>query len=229
MIRLAIIVIFVSLTASSVLAGTWRDDFENGNASDASWEWFDLWELEDGEYSLNYFNVPQDIIWCTLMGDAIWKDYTVRCKMRYISEPSGLAGIMFRHTDNARYGFGINADDNTAGGWKALDPVVTRLLNDPLRFTLSKDIWYELKVIAEGDHCEFYIDEKLASEFKDNSIPSGKVGFYVRNVHAHFDDFIVSGDDVKDGGNWDPAKHQGEKAVEPKNKLATAWGKIKSD
>ena len=53
--------------------------------------------------------------------------------------------------------------------------------------------------------------------------------FTIRNIHVHFDDFIISGDDVEDGGSWDPAKHPGEKAVEPKSKLATAWGKIKSD
>ena len=230
MIRMAIIVIFVSLTASSVLAGTWRDDFEDRDASGASWEGFELREWEDGEYSLEYFNAPQDIIYLMRTGNAIWKDYTVRYMMRYVSEPSGWSGINFRDTSGewGRYGFNINADDNTADGWEAIAPAVTQLSNVPLSFTPSKDIWYELKVIAKGDHFEFYIDGKQAGEFDDDSIPSGKVGFYVRNAHAHFDDFIISGDDVEDGGNWDPAKHPEEKAVESKTKLATAWGEIKS-
>jgi len=75
--------------------------------------------LEDGEYSLEYFNVPQDVIFLIMTGNAIWKDYTVRCKMRYISEPSGWAGINFRDTGMfwGRYGFHINADDKTAETW----------------------------------------------------------------------------------------------------------------
>jgi len=228
-----IAVLFVCfVSTSSVLAGTWRDDFEDGNASAADWEGFDFLELEDGEYSIKFFNAAQDVIGLIRTGNATWKDYTVRCKMRYISEPSGWAGINFRDTGMPweRYGFNINADDKTADGWKAIQPpAVIKLSKVPLTFALSIDIWYQLKVIAKGDHFEFYIDGKPAGEFKDKSIPSGKVGFFVRNAHAHFDDFIVSGDDVKDGGNWDPAKHPEEKAVEPKSKLAKTWGKIKSN
>jgi hypothetical protein len=91
----------------------------------------------------------------------------------------------------------------------------------------SKDIWYQLKVIAKGDNFKLYIDEKTVGEFTDNSIPSGEVGLPVSNTHVHFDDIIITGDDVEDGGSWDPAKHPEEKAVEPKSKLATAWAKIK--
>jgi hypothetical protein len=101
--------------------------------------------------------------------------------------------------------------------------VNTQLSNIPLPFALSKDIWYELKIIVKGDNFEFYIDGEPAGEFKDNSIPSGKVGLVVKNAHVHFDDLIISGDDVKDGGSWDPAKHpeEKEKAVTSKSKLAT--------
>ena len=225
MIRLAIIVILVSLFASSVYAGTWRDDFEDGNLDD--WEGPDgCWKVENGECSGEYFNVPigSNEIW---IGDTKWKDYTIRCRMKFLAL-SGFVGISFRITglNEDRYGFQINAVypcqacNNTVWGWKVFQGAGATLSEIPLPFNLSKDIWYDLKIIVEGDSFKFYIDEKLVNEFVDKSISSGKVGFYVGNEHAHFDDLIVSGGNVNDGGNWD---------VEPKGKLATAWGKIKSN
>jgi hypothetical protein len=219
---------FVFLLAVPSLAGTWRDDFEDGNLD--GWEGLPdpCWTVEDGECSGEFFADPT--FTAIRIGDAGWKDYTVKCKMKFVGidkkPPRTGAGISFRNSgmDWARYGFLINPNSDTAVGWE----VVTVHSEIPLPFTLSKDTWYELKIIVEGEHFEFYIDGKPAGEFEDNSRPSGKVGLFVRNVHAHFDDLIISGDDVEDGGSWDAAKHPEEKAVEPKGKLATSWGKLKT-
>jgi len=235
MIRQTIIaVLFVCfVSTSSVLAGMWRDDFEDGNLD--GWEGVNqCWTIEKGECSGEKFDPNSgDIIW---MGDAGWKDCTVRCKMKFVDAraPNGRAGIVFRHIgmDNSNlYAFLINADAKTAWGAKVLQGVGVMgpgISDVPLPFALSKDIWYELKIIVEGDNFEFYIDENPAGEFKDKSIPSGKVGLCIVNAHAHFDDLIISGEGVGDGGSWDPAKHPEEKAVEPKGKLAMMWGEIKS-
>jgi len=226
MIRQTIIVVlflcFVS--TSSVLAGTWRDDFEDGNLN--GWEGLDAcWTVEDGECSGEFFNPA--------MADVIrigwWDDCTVECKMKFVGAPSGFADISVRDTGMDCYLFFIHAVANTANCLKIFQNVNTQLSNTPLPFALSNDIWYELKIIVKGDNFEFYIDGNPAGEFKDNSIPSGKVGLVVKNAHVHFDDLIISGDDVEDGGSWDPAKHPGEKAVESKGKIAMTWGKIKSN
>ena len=219
---------FVFILALPSLAGTWRDDFEDGNLD--GWEGVNhAWTVEDGECSGEFFANPK--IEMIRIGDARWKDYTVKCKMKFVGidkkPPQTGAGIFFRDSGDlgdSCYGFLINPNSDTAVGWE----VVAVLSEIPLPFTFSKDTWYELKIIVEGEHFEFYIDGKPAGEFEDNSNPSGKVGLCVKNVHAHFDDLIISGDDVEDGGSWDAAKHPEEKAVEPKGKLATSWGKLKT-
>ncbi len=217
-----LLVCFVS--TSSVLAGTWEDDFEDGLAN---WggvnEW---WTVEDGECSGKYFGGSEWIF----TGDTEWTDYTVNCKMKFTGNrtPGGYAGITFR--DQAMIGpgwyfFCIDAPSGTAKGWKNNSPVISRV---PLPFAISKDTWYELRIIAEGDHFEFYIDEKPAGKFVDDSNPSGCVGLVVKNVHAHFDDLIISGDDVEDGGSWEPDEHP-EQAVEPYDRLATTWASVRSE
>jgi hypothetical protein len=207
------------------LAGTWRDDFEDGNLD--GWEDLDpCWTVEDGECSGDFFNAPPNIIGLILIGDTGWKDYTVKCKMKFVGidkkAPQSGAGISLRDSGMAwrRYGFLIDPNIDTAVGSKAVKPAVTIPSKIPLPFTVSKNTWYELKIIVEGEHFEFYINGEPAGEFEDNSIPSGKVGLKVSNAHAHFDDLIISGDDVEDGGSW--------KAVEPKGKLAISWGKLKT-
>ncbi|MBI1926642.1 hypothetical protein HYR99_20675 [Candidatus Poribacteria bacterium] len=67
---------------------------------------------------------------------------------------------------------------------------------------------------------------------KDNTHPAGKAGFVVNNlaggtVESLFDDFVMTGPEVKDGGHWNPKAHPQQQPVEPQGKLATTWGKVK--
>jgi hypothetical protein len=82
------------------------------------------------------------------------------------------------------------------------------------------DTWYNLRVTAEGEHFKFYVDDELVLEYEDNVHPTGQVGVGVAytKTTAHFDDFVVSGDDVPNL-NY---------SVSSKGKLPTMWGKIKN-
>jgi hypothetical protein len=219
--------IIYCMVISPAFAGTWRDDFEDGDL--VGWEGVNTsWNAEDGECSGEFFNAPSGILELIVTGDAGWEDYTVMCKMKFVVI-GHFAGVSFRDNfGNSRYGFVINTQKNTAYAWKLSQGTVTTPSEIPLPFTPSKDTWYELKIIVEGTHFEFHIDGELVCEFDDNSIPSGKVGLCVRNAHAHFDDISISGDDVEDGGHWDPEAHPESKSVKPKGKLANMWGDIKN-
>ena len=45
-------------------------------------------------------------------------------------------------------------------------------------------------------------------------------------MEALFDDFVMTGPEVKDGGHWDPKAHR-QIAVDAKDKLSVTWGYIK--
>ena len=221
----ALLVWFVS--TSPALAGTWRDDFGDGLAN---WRGVNnCWTVEDGECSGKFLNAPPGNAEWIFTGDTEWTDYTVNCKMKFTGNrtPGGYAGISFRDKGmigSEFYAFIIDARSGTARSWKNS----TDISKVPLPFALSKDTWYELKIIAEGDHFEFYIDGKPTGKFVDESNPSGCVGLVVRNAHAHFDDITISGDDVEDGGSWEPDEHP-EQAVEPYDRLATTWASVRSE
>ena len=79
--------------------------------------------------------------------------------------------------------------------------------------------WYRLRVTVIGNLITCFIDEKQVSEFTDLRYPTGCVAFSTTGVVAMFDDFMVTGPEIPNGG---PGF-----AVTPRNKLATMWGSIK--
>ena len=58
---------------------------------------------------------------------------------------------------------------------------------------------------------------------------AGKAGFFAcNNCIALFDDFVMTGPEVKDGGHWNPKAHS-QIDVNTKDKLTATWGRIKSN
>ena len=71
------------------------------------------------------------------------------------------------------------------------------------------------------------VDGGLVAEAKNAAYPKGKAGFYVWKGTALFDDFVMTGPEVEDGGHWDPKAHPEPKSVQSMDKLAAKWGEIK--
>lgn len=86
---------------------------------------------------------------------------------------------------------------------------------------LSPEKWYHLRVVFEDDSVVLYgaeegekLEERVSYNFPQGK-PSGRVGLGGSNCENKFDDFIVSGPDIK------------PLSVEPEDKLSITWGKIK--
>ena len=80
-------------------------------------------------------------------------------------------------------------------------------------FKLHK--WYRLKVIAKGNRFQCFIDDKKMLDFLDDTYTAG--GIYLssgRGNRVHFDDFEVQYEAL---------------SVQPRKKLTTTWGEIKSN
>ena len=74
-----------------------------------------------------------------------------------------------------------------------------------------------MMIEVTGDTFTLHINGEKQGENQDPSYNSGQVGAWGWQTAASFDDFRVSGDEIE--GNVTP--------VEPQNKLATTWGRIK--
>ena len=80
-------------------------------------------------------------------------------------------------------------------------------------FRLHK--WYRLKVIAKGNRFQCFIDETEMLDFFDDTYKAGRI--YLSSGlgnRVHFDDFEVQYE---------------ARSVQPREKLTTTWGEIKSD
>ena len=220
---------FAFMLALPSLAGTWRNDFEDKKVFEQEkkkgiWdEDLNVFSWEDGECSGESRDV--NMVWFLVIGELTWKDYSAECKVKLVDDFGGNFGIALRRTpwQQPAYDFGLFPSQNMA---KITTPPFSTIAQE--KFEVEEDTWYKLKAVAEGKNLEFYINDELFLKGKDAQFPMGKVGIHIYNIHAHFDDLIISGDDVEDGGSWDPAKHPEEKAVEPKGKLATSWGRLKT-
>ncbi len=80
-------------------------------------------------------------------------------------------------------------------------------------FKLHK--WYRLKVIAQGNRFQYFIDDIKMLDFLDDTYTEGKIYLSsAKGSRVHFDDFEVQYD---------------ARPVQPRRKLTTTWGEIKGD
>ena len=57
----------------------------------------------------------------------------------------------------------------------------------------DKDIWYHLKVTAQGGHFSCYDDGKMEFDFDDNKIAKGKIGLWsADDSEARFDNVTIT-------------------------------------
>jgi len=71
-----------------------------------------------------------------------------------------------------------------------------------------------------GKKYSLKIDGKRVHEFTGTRFESGRGGIGLGGTEAHFDNVVITGDDIPNVG---PSGYP----VQPKAKLATSWGKLK--
>ena len=78
---------------------------------------------------------------------------------------------------------------------------------------------YTLKISTVGTITEFYIDGELIETIDKDRFTSGRIGLNASDGICLFDDFVVTGPNIPDGG---PDK--GQVPVSPKAHLTTNLG-----
>jgi hypothetical protein len=222
------IFIILLLFPTLVWAGTWRDDFEDGNLD--GWQWVNTADLvpqllpgkirvENGEVIMEAVRGATGLY----IGDVSWSDYEVEVDVK-VTKLQPLDGegvyIVARTRWPAAQGDYIFSLGTCAAGQcvRAFNPLnLQGAQSKPWNWKLGQ--WYRLKLVAQGDHFSFYVDGKLAIEYVDATYKTGKTGFGVQwqATVAHFDNFVLSGPGIPGGYLW----------VKPEGRLATLWGQLK--
>lgn len=84
---------------------------------------------------------------------------------------------------------------------------------------IEEKVWYSVKIVHSDGQYEFWWDNKLIKEYRDDTWLTGGIGFYARACDVLLDDIQIIGENVPD---LQP------RAVElGAKKIATTWGRLK--
>ena len=207
---------FLILVASFAYAGEQSWSFD---ADAEDWEVANgAWSVEDGTYKLAKGGRAEH----SLVGDAGWEDYTVEAKVRL--DDGNWAGVVFRaQSEMEYYVYYLNVPNNKTELWRHKQSAwdsrdkIGELAGKNI--TVANDEWFDMRVVVEGTSMKLWINGEEQGELKDETgadYPAGQAGVWAWETAASFDDVTVSGDAVV---SLTP--------VEPQDKLATMWGRLK--
>jgi len=229
------VVSFISISALPLaFAGTWSDGFQDAKLKD--WQLIfqfgpTTFKAEDGELSMEVHS--ESISFLAIIDSNWWENYILTVKVKIIDmfgafvdggvrQDAGLNGYYFFVADRWTQVYpGVPPEGKGAFAFPWINDIVQ--MGKVIVFTPELDHWYILKATTKGEHTELYIDNKLIGAFDYAELKSGSVGLVVSNAHVHFDDFVVIGQDIPDGGPGGVSISVGEKG-----KITTLWGEIKS-
>ncbi len=212
-----------------------EDNFDNVNQSKKKWAplWGD-WEFKDKEYhqlsnDTNCMSIVTDDYW-----DEEWNDYTYEVSGNKIGGAEGFL-IMFRcqgtmggrgknlaahpprmqNQPMLQYWWNLGGWNNSISRMEVWDKGVHRLEAES-NHIIDTDKWYSIKIVNTPTSYTLFIDdEKVETVDDDTRDGVGRIGVAVWGTAAKYNDVLVYGPD-------------GPLPVNPKGKVATAWGLLKA-
>ena len=218
------------LLVTSAQAGTYINNFDDGNLD--SWIIFDFrggvseWKIEDGVLVCRR---QKDATSSLLYGEESWGAYSIECDAKMVEILANAEAfhsialdLRVSDIDNA-----ASISDIWCAVLKYEGAFIWAWLNGNSgaksvvkAFDLQLDRWYHLKATTNGNNFEFYIDGEFVASLSESQHPTGRVGLAVTGSVAHFDNLVITGDDVPDNSNLS--------AISASGKLATIWGQLRS-
>ena len=227
------LIIFGAILVSQFAwAGEQSWDFEDPKQAN-EWEVINgTWEIQEGIYKETTAAVRAAHAY---VGDENWEDYTLEAKVRV--DESNYAGLVFRAIGEFEYyvfyvDFSPGEPERLCffkhilgeNPWSRQSPLIIegvpldRNKIDISGENLPRGEWLTMKVVVEGNRFTCFLNDKkigVGSDDLGNEYKKGKVGVWAYTTKASFDDLKVYGPNIESA------------AVDSRNKLAIAWGKLK--
>lgn len=227
------------LPSAPTSAGTWMDNFDDGDL--AEWKmvtclWMqDLvipdsgnWIVEDGAAvgGDNDVSTRYDLY----TGDMSWTDYTAEVRVKLSkdlqdcsSNSSVALGVRLQQDEGklglCDYALGLyNASGVEFAEVFTYDNGQFSNVRN-MAFPTQADTWYRLKIGVSGNQVRAFVDNTEIGAFQSARFSSGMAVMSANGVRAMFDDFLVTGPDIPNGGPGFSS--------EPAGRLATTWAKLK--
>ena len=221
------------LLVTSAGAGTLRDNFDDGNLDGWKlWQHGDQsaqWSVKDGELVCISENLCGRVSFLTI-GDDSWRNYSVKTDFKIEKTFALGCGtywptviIASRTAEDAVRGVTvkITGQNNIWNICVCQEAVGGNIQGLPTVgcATVREGEWHTMRILANEDSYEMFIDETKICEHKSDLVEKGIACVGARNCEVHFDNVAITGDEIP---NLDLST-----AVSPQAKLANTWGKIK--
>lgn len=190
-------------------------NFEDGNQG---WEQINgTMKVEKGELIVSGSDgvaVLPDSDW-----DDKWTDYSIECKMMMETGPDNMGVLLRYQASDTYYIFSVMNGRQQVEIWSLVAGNYTE--EKVTAFENEMGEWYTVKVTAEGENFEMYVNDELIIEWSDDKLETGKAGVRTYASTSHFDDFLVKGEGIPTSPGEPGA------AVKSERKLATTWARLK--
>jgi len=235
MIVVSAICVFLLGSALPASGGMWRDDFEDGDFK--GWTVVNtrggnsVWEVESGRLIAERKDLWGSHI---ILDESIsWKNYELEFEAmieQSLNPKFTFVGIGVRVSDNSKnfndigsvLAFNWNGHQGKIIYARAIKGAqefeLVDIVEQPYPVEMNK--WYRVKLSAMGNQFRSYIDDVLQREFSFDGYKSGGVLMAAGGCIAHFDNVVISGPEIPNGG-------PGFTPIHPQAKLTTTWGRIK--
>ena len=225
------LIIFVFLIAIPVWAGTFRDDFEDGD--------YEGWKVALGKWEVNngVLITKNDADFTVIdLGEETWRDYTIEFDGKVKSHQGNycIAGSVRSQQKDPKKGWAYYCIAANTGFGERIEASVYIDLNQYFGmtrifdFALELDKWYKFKATINEGKFNYYLDDKLviSTDWTDQPLsPNGIVELWTRYPGEYwFDNVVITGSDIPNTG---PSGFNSPFSVKSGNKLAITWGNIK--
>lgn len=209
----SITIAIMFLFSTICLAGTFRDNFNDGDAKG----WIieenapSKWEVKNGGYR---GTIAKNVESIALIGEPDWEVDSIEVKIRDV-QGSWLA-IVFRYQDlNNFESWWLNIPNKTLEAWPKVGNYEGSARTTAIvAFDPQKE--FAIKIIIDKNTFTAFFDGKKAGDYTNDKFKAGKVGLLVWESSATFDDVVIEGKNVSN-----------LMSVSPQRKQTLLWGAIK--
>jgi len=231
--------IFVMLFSSPAMvsfAGTFVEDFDDGDAE--GWERSPqnegndnvVWDVVDGAFmfdpegedwslainQMNFVGTPQ------VANVSEWTDYEFEADLKHTMAANWPGGIRARVDldTGGHYAVWLYPGDGRVNLYKNPGWDINTGLADlgQAAYKPAVDEFHTVKISCQGDAITVFYDDKEVISAKDSEHKAGTIALCVQDKVVYYDNIKVTGPQIPNV-NMSP--------VEPVGKLATSWGAIK--
>jgi len=221
--RFIIAIVFISILACiparAAPAGTFRDNFDDGDLVGWKTNVATGISIVDGELR---FKGSDSLI--VKLGEPLWKDYSLELRVKIAEFVNGgffSIRILQGGTGDPSGYYELRLIQDLTVASLYVNDLCMESFREPAE--LKENAWHSVKITPSNGRISLYLDDSPIAHLTDMGLSGYMDICTTKGTHAYVDDVVISGPNIPDTG---PSGFNSF-AVAARSSFAIAWGKIK--